>query len=189
MGNGMNKMTKTTNHDTLVFPLKTRLRDGTRILIRPLQLEDRADLLRGFDKLSMGSRRFRFLTPIRKLSQYQLSALLEVDQINHLAVGVKDIGRPGKPGIAVGRFVRLEEKSRTAEFAITVIDEYQNRGLGTLLLNLLIRAAHERGIEVLQGFLLDDNVTMIRLLRRFGAVIKRDSGNVLQADLQVDPPT
>ena len=182
-------MTKTTDNNTLVFPLKTRLRDGTRILVRPLQPEDRTDLLRGFEKLSIGSRRFRFLMPIRKLSKYQLSALMEVDQKNHVAVGVKDIGRPGKPGIAIGRFVRVAEKSRTAEFAITVIDEYQNRGMGTLLLELLIRAAQERGIEVLQGFLLDDNLAMIRLLRRFGAVIKREAGNVLQADLQVAPPT
>lgn len=180
-------MTKTTDQTSLVFPLKTKLRDGTRILIRPLQLEDREDLVRGFEKLSMGSRRFRFLTPIRKLSQYQLRCLIEVDHLNHVAVGVKDIGRPGKPGIAVGRFVRLEEESLTAEFAITVIDEYQKRGLGTLLLELLLRAAQERGIEVLQGFLLDDNLAMIRLLERFGAVIKRDSGNVLQADLPVAP--
>jgi RimJ/RimL family protein N-acetyltransferase len=180
-------MTKTTDQTSLVFPLKTKLRDGTRILIRPLQLEDREDLVRGFEKLSMGSRRFRFLTPIRKLSQYQLRSLIEVDHLNHVAVGVKDIGRPGKPGIAVGRFVRLEEESLTAEFAITVIDEYQKRGLGTLLLELLLRAAQERGIEVLQGFLLDDNLAMIRLLERFGAVIKRDSGNVLQADLPVAP--
>ena len=72
--------------EPVVFPLKTRLRDGTRILIRPLQLEDTADLLRGFQKLSMDSRRFRFLSPIRKLSKYQLTSLVEVDQINHVAI-------------------------------------------------------------------------------------------------------
>jgi RimJ/RimL family protein N-acetyltransferase len=109
-----------------------------------------------------------------------------VDHLNHVAIGVKDIGRPGKPGIAVGRFVRLEEESPAAEFAITVIDEYQNRGLGTLLLELLMRAACERGIEYLQGFLLDDNLAMIRLLERFGAVIKRESGNMLRAELPID---
>ena len=181
----METMTKTTELTTPVFPLKTKLRDGTRILIRPLQLEDRADLVRGFEKLSMGSRRFRFLVPIRKLSEYQLRSLIEVDNLNHVAVGVKDIGRRGKPGIAVARFVRLEAESHIAEFAITVIDEYQNRGLGTLLLEILMKTAHTRGIEVIRGFLLDDNVAIIRLLERFGATIKRESGNVLQADLPV----
>jgi RimJ/RimL family protein N-acetyltransferase len=171
---------------SLSFPLKTSLADGTSLLIRPLQPGDRKDLLEGFQKLSMGSRRFRFLTPIRKLSEYQLKSLIEVDQLNHVAIGVKDIGRPGKPGVAIARFVRLEEEPRVAEFAITVIDEYQNRGLGTLLTRILMEAAAERGIDVLRGFLLDDNLAMIRLLHRFGARMKRDSGNVLQADLAVE---
>ena len=70
------KMTaKTVELTEPIFPLKTKLRDGTRILIRPLQAEDRADLVRGFEKLSIGSRRFRFLTPIHKLSEYQLTRL------------------------------------------------------------------------------------------------------------------
>ena len=154
-------------------------------MIRPLQLEDRAELVRGFEKLSMGSRRYRFMTPIHKLSNYQLKSLIEVDNLNHVALGVKDIGRRGKPGIAIARFVRLEEQSRTAEFAITVIDEYQNRGLGTLLLQLLMKTAQDRSIENLRGFLLDDNSAMIRMLKGFGAHIKRESGNVLQADLPV----
>jgi RimJ/RimL family protein N-acetyltransferase len=170
---------------SISFPLRAALADGTRLMIRPLRPADRKDLLEGFQKLSMGSRRFRFLTPIRKLSEYQLKSLIEVDQLNHVAIGVKDIGHPAKPGIAIARFVRLEEESRTAEFAITVIDEYQNRGLGTLLIHIMRSAAAERGIDVLRGFLLDDNLAMLRLLHRFGATMKRDTGNVLQADLPV----
>jgi RimJ/RimL family protein N-acetyltransferase len=185
MSTGIEMNTKTAERTAPVFPLKTKLPDGTKILIRPLQREDRSDLVRGFEKLSMGSRRFRFLTPIHKLSEYQLSSLFEVDNLNHVAIGVKDIGRRDKPGIAVARFVRLKEQSPTAEFAITVIDEYQNRGLGTLLLEILMKTARDRGIDVLRGFLLDDNLAMIRLLERYGTTIKRESGNVLQADLPV----
>ena len=178
-------MTETIQTEAIVFPLKTKLRDGTKVLIRPLQRSDRNDLIRGFAKLSMGSRRFRFLSPIRKLSEYHLKSLIEVDQLNHVAIGVKDIGRLGKPGIAIGRFVRLEDEPTIAEFAITVSDEYQNRGIGTLLTRLLMRVAFDRGLEILRGFLLDDNLAMMRLLESFGARIKRETGNVLQADLPV----
>jgi hypothetical protein len=101
-------MTETIRPGMIVFPIKTKLPDGTKVLIRPLQPEDKKDLLQGFEKLSLGSRRFRFLSPIRKLSAYQLKSLIEVDQVNHVAIGVKDIGRAGKPGIAIGRFVRLD---------------------------------------------------------------------------------
>jgi RimJ/RimL family protein N-acetyltransferase len=189
MNTGIEMTAKTSELTAPAFPLRTRLRDGTRILIRPLRLEDREDLVRGFEKLSMSSRRFRFLSPIHKLSEYQLSSLFEVDNLNHVAIGVKDIGRRGKPGIAVARFVRLEVESNIAEFAITVIDEYQNRGLGALLLEILMKMAQDRGIEVLRGLLLDDNLVMIHLLERYGARMKRESGNVLQADLPVDRAT
>ena len=177
-----------TTADTLVFPLKRKLADGTRILIRPLQPEDRDDLINGFEKLSIGSRRYRFLSPIHKLTERQLESLFDVDQVNHVAIGVKDIGRLGKPGIAVARFVRLHEEPNVAEFAITVIDEYQNRGLGSLLTRTLMEAARVRGIEVLRGYLLDDNASMIRILKRYGAGIKREWGNVLQTDLPVAVP-
>ncbi|MCK5008381.1 MAG: GNAT family N-acetyltransferase [Spirochaetales bacterium] len=178
-------MTETVQTEAIVFPIRTKLQDGTKMLIRPLQRSDRNDLIRGFSMLSMGSRRFRFLTPIRKLSEYQLKSLIEVDQLNHVAIGVKDIGRLGKPGIAIGRFVRLEDEPTIAEFALTVSDEYQNRGIGKLLTRLLMRVARERGIQVLRGFLLDDNLAMIRLLESFGARTKRETGNVLQSDLPV----
>jgi len=119
------------------FPLKTRLTDGTRILVRPLKPEDRNDLLKGFEKLSIASRRYRFLSPIRKLTERQLQLLLDMDNVNHVAIGVRDIGRLKKPGIAIGRMVRYEQQPEIAEFAITVIDEYQKRGIGTLLIRLL----------------------------------------------------
>jgi len=182
-------MAKTVQREPIVFPIKTKLTDGTKVLIRPLQRSDRNDLLRGFAKLSIGSRRFRFLSPIRKLPEYQLRSLIEVDQLNHVAIGVKDIGCLGKPGIAIGRFVRLEDEPAIAEFAITVSDEYQKRGVGTLLTRLLMRIAFDRGIEVLRGFLLDDNRAMMRLLESFGARIERETGNVLQADLPVERTT
>jgi RimJ/RimL family protein N-acetyltransferase len=167
------------------FPLRTQLRDGTRVRVRPLRSGDGGELLKGFQRLSISSRRFRFLSPIRKLTDWQLKALIEVDQVNHVAIGVQDISRPGRPGIGIGRFVRLEKEPWAAEFAITVIDDYQRRGVGTLLLRLLIKAAQERGIETLQGFLLEDNTAMIGLLVKFGACLRRDAGNILCAELPV----
>jgi len=168
------------------FPLKTRLTDGTRILVRPLKPEDRNDLLKGFEKLSIASRRYRFLSPIRKLTERQLQLLLDMDNVNHVAIGVRDIGRLKKPGIAIGRMVRYEQQPEIAEFAITVIDEYQKRGIGTLLIRLLAGCAQGKGIGTLRGYLLDDNTAMIKLLENFGAQIQRDKGNVLQADLNVE---
>jgi RimJ/RimL family protein N-acetyltransferase len=168
------------------FPWKTELADGTRVLIRPLTPQDRRELVEGFTKLSLRSRRLRFASPFRKLTEAQLDSLLAVDQTNHVAFGVRDIGRPERPGIAVCRFVRLQGEPDTAEFAVTVLDEYQHRGLGGLLCRLLMSAAAEQGLRVLRGYLLADNAAMIRLLERFGARLHREGGNMLRAEIDLE---
>lgn len=183
--------------------LATTLADGTRVLIRPLRARDRAELRRGFGLLSLASRRLRFISPMRRLTEPQLEQLTAVDQINHVALGVRDIGRRGQPGIAVARFVRLQPAAGTrggaageaepagtpgpvvAEFAVTVIDEYQGRGLGTILLRLLLQAAETVGVEVLRGYVLEDNTGMWRMLQRFVIETRRDSGSVQRVDLVV----
>jgi RimJ/RimL family protein N-acetyltransferase len=179
--------------------LKTTLADGTQVLIRPLRPGDRAELRRGFGLLSLASRRFRFISPIRRLTEPQLEQLTVVDQVNHVALGVRDVGRRGGPGIAVARFVRLQRAvaeaasarpaaargPEVAEFAVTVIDEYQGRGLGTLLVRLLLRAARSVGVDILRGYVLEDNTAMWRVLQHFVTEIRRDAGNLLQVDLPV----
>jgi acetyltransferase len=75
-----------------------------------------------------------------------------------------------------------------AEFAITVVDEYQRRGLGTLLLQLLLSAAQALQVRTLRGFLLADNLAMLSLLQKFGANSRRAWDNTLSADLPVPLP-
>ena len=164
---------------------RARLRDGTPILLRTLQPEDREDLVRGFARLSASSRRFRFLAPLHKLTSAQVRELTEVDQRDHVAIAARDESRPDHPGIGVARFVRLEQEPEVAEFAITVIDDYQHRGLGTLLLKLLLKAAQAMQVRTLRGFLLADNLAMLQLLRKFEATWRRAWDNTLRADLPV----
>jgi len=170
---------------TMTYPRKTELSDGTPVLIRPLEPGDRRELVEGFRKLSYQSRRRRFASPLRRLTRDQLDFLLKIDQVNHVAFGVRDIGHPERPGIAVGRFVRLKGEPDTAEFAVTVIDAYQNRGLGGLLCRLLMSAAAEQGLRVMRGYVLEDNAVMIALLRRFGARLLRESGSMLRAEISL----
>jgi acetyltransferase len=79
--------------------------------------------------------------------------------------------------------VRLERDPESAEFAVTVIDEYQNRGLGKLLLDMLIRAARDNGIMTLVGYVLEDNEPMLSLLRHYGCSLSRDEGRTLKAKI------
>jgi RimJ/RimL family protein N-acetyltransferase len=165
--------------------LNIRLKDGTPIYVRTLRPRDRIQLARGFARLSAQSRRFRFLGPLRRLTSRQLNMLCNVDQVNHVAIGARDNGRYGHPGAAVARFVRFEQDPSVAEFALTVVDEYQQRGLGTQLLKLLLAAAREMGVQTLRGYVLPDNIAMIHLLDKLGATWSRAWGSVLTAELAV----
>jgi ribosomal protein S18 acetylase RimI-like enzyme len=98
---------------------------------------------------------------------------------------VRDEGHPEKAGIAVGRCVRLKQEPTAAEFAITVVDDYQNRGIGSLLLRVLTAEAARRGIRTLRGFVLGSNSRMLHILQRFGARIHGRQDGTVEAQLDV----
>jgi GNAT superfamily N-acetyltransferase len=170
-------------------PLTTALRDGTRVLIRPIEPEDKALLTAGFEQLSEQSRYRRFLAPVPKLTEAQLTYLTEVDHDAHDALVAVDADAPWR-GYGVARYVRLKDQPDVAEAAVTVIDEYQGRGLGTLLLALLARLAIARGIGRFRAYVLEENRPMRDLLESLGADV--DHGLEVQHDspglLRMDTP-
>ena len=80
------------------------LRDGSRVLIRPVQSTDAPLLADGFARLSATSRWMRFLTPKKELSPAELRYLTDLDHHDHEALGALD-HRDGR-GVGVARYVR-----------------------------------------------------------------------------------
>jgi len=62
------------------------LRDGTRVLVRPIESDDKVLVLEGFERLSEKSRYRRFLAPMPELSDSMLRYLTEVDHRDHEAL-------------------------------------------------------------------------------------------------------
>jgi hypothetical protein len=90
--------------------------------------------------------------------------------------------RPGQPdlGLGLARFVRLPAEPDVAEPAIVVVDEYQGRGLGRLLLERLAAAAAERGVRAFRALVLSANEPVLHILREKveGATMKPEDGIV-----------
>ena len=162
------------------------LRDGTPVLIRPVLADDKERFRDGFARLSPQSRYRRFMSPIDELTPDMLRRFTEVDYRDHFAYVGLLAQEADQPGIGVARYVRLPDDPSVAEAAVTVIDDYQRRGLGTLLLEALGAVGLENGIERFRGYALDDNRPMLELLTQMGAVVERDSPGVHR--IEVDLP-
>ena len=155
-----------------VFPIQTLLRDGTTVLIRPLQSDDKHLLEIGLEHLSKESRYFRFFSTVSELSEKSLRQFTEIDHVNHEAIGALDISKaPGNP-VGVARYIRMPELESTAEVAVTVIDSHQGKGLGTLLLAFLSQRAIENGIREFAAIVLRDNHRMLDVFKELGASTK-----------------
>jgi RimJ/RimL family protein N-acetyltransferase len=164
--------------------LEVRLRDGACVLVRPIESTDKPAIEAGFARLSEQSRYQRFMTAINELSDSQLRYLTEVDHHDHEALIAFD--PETGDGVGVARYVRLDDGVR-GEAAVTVIDDWQGKGLGTALCQLLAERAREEGIERFTALLLAGNEQMHDVLASLGPahVISRDTGTV---EIEVDIP-
>jgi RimJ/RimL family protein N-acetyltransferase len=142
------------------------LRDGTPVHLRVMRPDDKERLRIAFERLSARSVYRRFFHPIKALTPEMLRQLTELDFHDHVGLVLCVNDETGERLIAVARFVRVAPQSARAEFAITVADEYQNRGAATLLLRRLVRIARAGGVRELVSDILEDNREMFQVMRK-----------------------
>jgi RimJ/RimL family protein N-acetyltransferase/nucleotide-binding universal stress UspA family protein len=140
------------------------LRDGSSVLIRPVEADDRELLRAGFERLSLESRYRRFFSPMPHLTETQLDYLTQIDHHDHEAVVAID--PETGDGIGVARYIRTGPG--VAEPAIVVVDDWQGRGVATLLLDRLVERALEEGVTRFVAPVLADNRDAIGMLERLG---------------------
>ena len=155
------------------------------MLVRPVRPGDKELLLRGFERLSPVSRYHRFLGATARLSAEQVRYFTEVDQRDHLAWLALDLSDPARPGLGIARCIRLAERPRAAEVAITVVDSHQRKGLGTILLGVLARAAIAQGIDTWVAWVLTDNAPMLDVFHQLGARDVRLRDGVIGLEIRV----
>src|SRR3954462_3423424 len=68
----------------------------------------------------------------------------------------------------VARLHRLENGSDHAEFAVLVRSDIKGHGLGWLLIETLVDDARKKGISLIEGEVLAENATMLKMCGEFG---------------------
>jgi ribosomal protein S18 acetylase RimI-like enzyme len=140
------------------------LSDGEPVLVRPLLYGDRFELAAGFTELSPRSRRHRFFNAPEELDDDELEYLTNLDYRDHFACAAVLEDRRVPKGVGVARYVREHDNPTVAEVAVTVMDDYQHRGIGTLLTRTLGEAAAENGIRRFVNYVQWENAAAIELL-------------------------
>ncbi len=140
------------------------LRDGTSAQVRLLTPADGDRLRRFHDGLSLESTRMRYFTAKPTLTDKDIAWLTDIDVVNRCALVVVEHDAI----IAVGRWMRPADGSPSAEVAFITADGEQGRGIGTLLLAILIELAPEFGITTFTASVLLENHSMTKVLRHSG---------------------
>jgi len=153
---------------TLFEPRVIELKDGSRVQLRPIAPEDEPLLHEAVASMSERTVYFRFFSPIKRMSDALAHRLAVVDYHDRFAL-VATSHRPSAKEriVGVARYDRARDTDM-AEVAVAVIDEFQRRGLGSVLLADLARVGRVNGIKTFQLIVLPENGEMLGLLRKMG---------------------
>ncbi|MGZ4805851.1 MAG: N-acetyltransferase family protein [Ilumatobacteraceae bacterium] len=149
-----------------------KLSDGGRILIRPLVPSDRDELAVRYEALSPATRRSRFGSAPDQLSASRLDELLDLDYHDRFALAALAVDEPFEPGVGVARYARSRDNPTDAEAAVIVVDAYQHRGIGSILLLDLVEVARAHGITRFLGTVMWENAELLDALLSWGAIVE-----------------
>jgi acetyltransferase len=160
-----------------------QLRDGTRLFVRPVRPEDEPLYRPFFKAVSAEDLRLRFFAPVKDFSHAFIARFTQIDYARAMALIALDPNSGAMLGV-----VRLHVGGEgvVGEYAILVRSDLKGRGLGWLLMQLIISYARAEGLRRIEGQVLRDNTTMLAMCRELGFSIRADDGDAAIANVALD---
>ena len=143
------------------------LRDGTRVVIRTLSRLDGNRERAFIESLSPQTLRFRFLGQVHRPSEALIATLTNIDMERDVALAAVVPNDADERILGVARY-SAEETGQRCECAVTVLDDWHQRGLGTTLMRHLIEMAKANGIVEMYSIDSTENTEMAELARFLG---------------------
>ncbi len=148
------------------------LTDGTKVLLRPLRVEDAGLYPNFLAEVTQPDLRLRFFAAMREVSPELIDKLVHYDPAHAMAfVAIEE---------ATGKLlgvVRIhdDEDDVSGEFAILLRSRLKGHGLGWLMMKHMIAYAKARGLKTVQGQVLTENATMLQMCGELGFHIADDT--------------
>jgi RimJ/RimL family protein N-acetyltransferase len=152
------------------------LRSGAQLRLRPIRPDDEPRLEELFNRLSRHTVYHRFFAPYHRLRADWYRRFANVDYRARLALVAEDEQNGHVLLRAVARY-EPDTAAGVAEVAVVVEDAWQNRGLGSVLLDAVLEAGEARGIRSFTANVLTENRRMLHVLRRVGEIHHRSFEN------------
>lgn len=164
---------------------KSPLSDGSLVKIRPIRPEDEPLMVKFYQTLSEESVYFRYFHLMnlnRLIAHERLTRICFIDYDREMAlVAIQQHPETGESEIiAVGRLSKVHGVNE-AEFAMLVSDNFQNRGLGTKLLQKLVQVGRDEKLERITAEILLENRPMQRVCEKVGFHLHRHP-DIVEAD-------
>jgi GNAT superfamily N-acetyltransferase len=161
------------------------LQDNSYVLIRPIAAQDK-DAERTFIAgLSAQSRRYRFLGAMACPSERMIEQFINIDYVHEVAFAAVIPEDARERIVGISRY-STDAEGVNCECAVTVSDEWQQKGLGTLLMKHLIEVARTRGIRRMTSIDLAENTRMQDLARYLGFSTRADPDDATQVIHELD---
>jgi acyl-CoA hydrolase/RimJ/RimL family protein N-acetyltransferase len=146
-----------------------RLLGGEMVVVRPVRMSDEEALQRLFYELSDDSTYRRFMAYRRVHSHQEIQQMVDSDY--DLNMGV--VACAGEHGDLVGMSrYDVDPATRLADIAFVVRDNWQGRGVGTLLMKRMGEIARARGLAGFTADVLASNKAMLAVFQRSGLEVR-----------------
>ena len=163
------------------------LRNGETVIIRPIKPEDEPAHQEFLERTSPEDKYFRFFRSVDDISHTQMARFTQIDYDREMAFVVRAKNGTGQEEtIGVVRIV-CDADSIEGEFSIIIRSDKQQLGLGTVLMEKIIRYSKAKGIKRLVGQILLDNEAMLKLAHKFNFSSTADyQDKVVTVSLELD---
>jgi GNAT superfamily N-acetyltransferase len=143
------------------------LKDGTKVLLRPIKPSDATLKQHLFYSLTKESVSRRFLGSLKAMPMRRVWPYVAVDYDNEMSIVVTVTEGRTENIVAIGSYAKIPHTT-TAEVSFVVRDDWQNRGLGTMLFNHLLEIAKKKGVTGFTAWVSTNNTRMMHVFKKCG---------------------